>query len=189
MSVGAGIGPGNPLTRAVRERAPPIDTDCELHPHPRRASRHPRDETDVQLAGFVLEQADVNDDARRAQPFCTMRRRGIGVRHRGNDATNAGSQDGVDTRWRPPVMIAGLERHIKRTAARIASMLAHLHQRVDLGMRLAGTQMKAFTHHHAVLDDNTTDARVRRRRVETALRERERTCHVRVIGGAVVGHR
>ena len=98
VSVGAGVGAGNPLTRAVRERAPPIDTNCELHPNPRSASRHPRDETDVQLAGFVLEQAYVNDDAGGAQPFCTMRRRRIGIRHRRDDATDAGSQDGVDTR-------------------------------------------------------------------------------------------
>jgi len=53
--------------------------------------------------------------------------------------------------------------------------------------RLAGTQMKAFTHHRGVLDDNAADARVRRCRVQTTFRKRERTCHVRVIGGAIVG--
>ena len=86
-------------------------------------------------------------------------------------------------------MIAGLERHIKGATAGVAPMLARLRQRVDLGMRLAGTQMKAFTNHRAVLDDDTADTRVRRRRVEATLRKRERTCHVRVIGGAIVGHR
>ena len=125
----------------------------------------------------------------RLPPSLSQRRRLIGIRHCGNDAANPGSQDGVDARWRAPVMIAGLERHIQRAAARIAPMLARLRQRVDLGMRLTGAQMKAFADHRTVLYDNTADARIRRRRIETALRKRERTRHVRVIGGAIVGHR
>ena len=52
------------------------------------------------------------------------------------------------------------------------AVFAGLRQRIDLGMRLPGAQVKSLADHRAVLDDHTADARVRGRRIETAFRNR-----------------
>ena len=114
---------------------------------------------------------------------------GLGSAIAATTRADAGGEHGIGARRRAAGVVARLERHVERGAARVVSARPRIRQRVDLGVRLARALVPAFADHRAVLDDHAADPRIRRRRVEAALGQHERARHVRAVGVGERGHR
>ena len=189
VAVGTRRVAGDPPARAVRERRSPVEARRYLRAHPRPAARHARDEADVLLARLVLAQARFDGDAGRAQALRPARRVAPGLRQRHDDPADPRGEHGVDARWRAPVVVARLQRHVHGRAAGVGAAARGVGERLDLGVRRTRARVEAFADHGAVADDHAADARVRRRRVHPARREIERVRHVRAVAVGERRHR
>ena len=78
------------------------------------------------------------------------------------------------------MVAAGFERDV---GGRTARLLARNLQCMNFGMEFAGPKMPAFADHHAIVHDDATDARVRRRGIQAALGKVQCSRHVQVVGG------
>ena len=127
MSVGARGLAGDPLARAVVERAAAVERDSRLHAQPRPAALHAREEADVEFARLAGEQPDVDADARGAQPrdaFPGNER--VRVARGNDDPRQAGGDQCVAARRRAAVVRAGLQADVGgRAADRLATARRH----------------------------------------------------------------
>ncbi len=182
VPVGARRLAGDPLALAAGERGAAVEARRHLHPHPRAAARHPRNEAGVELARLALHEPDLDRDAGLAQPRRAVRGVRIGVGHRGDDARDAGGNQRLGARRRAARVVARLERDVGRRAARIAAARLRVDQRVDLGVRFAGARMESFADRLAVLTSTQPTRGLGVAVYEAARGERERARHERAVG-------
>ena len=81
-------------------------------------------------------------------------------------------------------MAAGFKRHV---SCRTPRALASGTKRMNLGMCLTGSLVPAFADDPAILDDDTTDSRIWRRRKHAALSKAQRLRHELMIGSGEHG--
>ena len=180
MNFAAGIGSGEPLpsaaaiARRAGDRA--IERGCKLEDDP--GSLGTIEERGVELPGSVSLQADVDHDSGVAQPCTSSGGDRVRIFARGDDARDAGGDDGVRTGRRLAVVGAGLEGHIECGASRAVAGVA---QRANLGVVFAVAGVKSLAHDNIVLHDDGADHRIRRRLSPTAAGEVERPPHVRAL--------
>ena len=130
VAVGARLGAGDPLALAVDQRGAAVEAGGELDAHPRTAAASRDDEPDVELA-----RSSSSSPSSTAMPAARSRcappaAAGIGIAHRGDHARDAGRRSRHRRRARAAVVVAGLERHVQRGAARIVPRRARIGQRV-----------------------------------------------------------
>ena len=152
-----------------------VGRDCELEHDVRAAVAHAADVAGMVAARLVGADADLDDNAGRAQPrMAGAGDFGIGIFERGDDARNSGGDDGIGAGRRFAVMRAGLERDVERRAARRGAGAA---QRLDLGMRPAAGLSPAAADDDAVLDDDGADGGIGPGAAKPAPAERKRERH------------
>ena len=78
-----------------------------------------------------------------------------------HDPADPGLEDRLDARRLPPLMRAGLQRHVHRRPGRILAPLAAIRQRRPLGVQPAQLGMKPLADHLAVADDHRADQGIR----------------------------
>ena len=171
MAVLPGRRAGDPLAGSIFQRCLAVQTRCHFQAQPRPTAGHARNEADVECSRFHFEKAALGDDTGlRESGYSSSGDLRVGVLHGCHDARDAGGDQRIGTRRRATVVTAGLKRHISRRAARGVISGA---KRMDLGVRLSGTMMPTFADDPAILDDDTAHPRIRCRRVEATLGERE----------------
>src|SRR5262249_2288470 len=108
-----------------------------------------------------LLDADVDLDAVAREPLrASADDARVGIEAADDDARDACAEDGVHARRSAPLVVARLERHVERAAAR---GFAGLLKREDLCVLLARADVKGLTDDRAVpVDDDRSDRRVRR---------------------------
>ena len=133
-------GAGDPLALAARQRGAAVEAGRELGPHPGPAARHPRHESEVQLARLAA-QADRRRRRCRRRANAPLRHaaRDSGSRHRGDDAADARGRaprrrTGGVRPWR--LQGSSVTYSVAPRGSRAAS--ARIGECRDLGMRLAG---------------------------------------------------
>jgi hypothetical protein len=180
---------GDPAAFTAPQRRATVETRRELGAQPRPSARHARHEADIERLCFRLKQADVEAHAGALQPRPAAALRRIRIAHRCHHAADAGRKHGIDTGRRPTVAIARLERDVEGGTAHVVAASLRIGKCRHLGMREAGARVEPLADDDAVLRDHTTDARIRRGRIEAALGERERARHLTaVVFGEPVGH-
>jgi len=100
----------------------------------------------------------------------------VRVGHGDDHACDPGGEQGKRARRRLAVVVAGLERHVRRRAARSESGRA---QRVHLRVRAAVDLVPSLADHHVAPRDDAADERVRRDMPGAARRESQRAAHQR----------
>src|ERR671920_945237 len=125
----------------------------------------------------VVQHIDL--DAGLAQyPYATTLHPGIRVQVADHHAQDAGPQDGLDTGWRPAVMVAGFERYVERGPMRSPSGPTQGHY---LGVVLSCPGMPALAKHATVARHDGPNEGVRRNRVTPALGEATGKIHHRIL--------
>src|SRR5262249_52275354 len=104
----------------------------------------------------------------------------VGIFGGGDDASDAGGDDRFGAGPSASGMIARLEGHIKRGAARA---IAGLFQRDDFRMVSPVVLAEAFADDGAILDDDAADRRVRAGQADTFAREVQGVFHEALIVG------
>ncbi len=131
--------------------------------------------TGMRACGFRRHEPDIDLDTGVAQFRVALPRDfRIRILDRRHHALDARGNHGIGARRRLPDMRTGLERHIKRGAARRRSGLC---ERDRLRMRTATRLGPAAPDNDAVLDDDRADSRVRPGASEAAPAERQRQVH------------
>ena len=160
---------------AARQPGLAVGRHRELQGHMRAAVAHAAEMPRMGAARLLGADADIDRDAVLAQPRMALAGDlGVRVFQRRDDARDARRQDGVDAGRGLAVMRAGLERRVKRRAAR---RLPGAAQRLDLGMRPPARLGPAAPDHDAVAHHHGADRRVRPRIAEPAPPERQRQRH------------
>ena len=85
----------------------------------------------------------------------------VGIAATNNDATNSRLKNAIDARWRAPLVIAWLERYVKRTAFGVFPPSTT--QRRNLGVFESGGGMITLANDPFALSDDSSDVRVGRR--------------------------
>ena len=179
VAIATSVLPRNPPARAVQQCSLAVKARGDFHAHPRAAPCHARDETYVELACVALQNAAFRVDPRATQPgeSCPGDA-GIRILHRRYDARHARRDQRFRAGRRAAVMTAGLKGEIDRGAPRSVAGSA---QRMDLGMGLSGAFVPALAYNRTILDDDTSNPRIRGRGIEATLRKAKRACHVAVV--------
>ena len=169
----------DPLALAVCHRRTTVQRGAQLKLNIREPRAHALQKAFVDRFRVLHHQpmADVNAfllQAIQAAPGNLW----IRVLHRSDHARHARRNQRFTARRRTPVMAAGLQRDVGCGAARLLTGHA---QRMDLGMRLAGTIVKSFPYDLAIFNDNTPDVRVGMGGKTTALRQLHGSRHVNLI--------
>ena len=116
---------------------------------------------DKRLRGRVVD--DVDGDAGRAQPRDTAAGSRVRIERPDDDAFDARREERLGARSGAAGVIARLERHIGRRAARVEARGEDRAQRFHFGVRLTAAMMIALAQRDAVPDDHRPDRRVGRR--------------------------
>ena len=149
----------DPLALAVGHGGASIGAGREFHADIRPAALHAAHESRIERLGLLLHQPDIHPDAMAFQFLGPLARdMRIRIAHRRHDPRHARLDKRLGAWRRATLMTTGLERQIHAGAVRLD--FSHLIQRIDLGMRLAGTLMPAFADDFPVLHDHATDPRV-----------------------------
>src|SRR5690606_38240704 len=98
----------------------------------------------------------------------------------GDDAVDAGGEQGFGARWGAAVVVAWFQRDVDGGTARA---IARGGQGGHLGVRSTGAGVPAFADDLAVLDHHATDERVGRDAAAATLRQRQRQPHERGVAG------
>ena len=101
----------------------------------------------------------------------------VRIVHCRHHALDSGREQRAAARGRPSLMIARLQRDVRRCSPYIVAMRTRVVQRTNLGVRAAGALVPALAQHHAVACDHAADARIGRGREQAAFREHERARH------------
>jgi len=136
------------------------------------------EERRVEPAGLFLAEADLDLDARPAQPLdalaASVRRR---IEHGDNDAGDSGGEDGLGAGAGLALMAARLERDVHRRPFGLDAEVAAVLDRVDLRVRAAELLVVALADELAGLDDDAADRRVGLARADSFLCQLQRREH------------
>ena len=173
---------GDPLADAVLKCRFSVQAGGHFHAQPGTAARHARDKTDVELTRIVFQQTAFGGNTRvrkHSQPAPGHLR--IGVPHGRNDTHHSRGDQRFGTGRRTPMVAAGFKSNVGGGTARGHTLGMH---GMDFSVRLAGFPVPAFADNRTVLDEDTTDAWIRCRRIQAKFGQTQRTRHEIVIGGA-----
>ncbi len=158
-----------------RKRKLTIEREGGLESYKRPANARGDCEGLIEPLGLLLENTGFNLDASGAQSLKSLADSPwIGVLHRRNNSTNAGSDHGFGARASAAGVIARLQRDVERSSARL--LAGHL-QRNDLGVIERVILMKAFTDYVSLADDYTTHRGIGTGQADALPREVQRALH------------
>ena len=173
------LGRGDPLAFTVCHRRTTVQRGAQLKLDIREPGAHALQKAFVDRFGVLHHQpmTDVNAFLLQAIQTASGNLR-IRILHRCHHAGNPRSNQRVAARWGTPVVAAGLQRHV---GGGTACLLACHPQRMDLGVRLAGTIVEPLPHDLAIFNDHAPDVRIGMGSKTPALRQLHGSRHVNLI--------
>ena len=178
MAVGTRLWPRDPLALPIVQGRHAVQAGRRFHAHPRLAALHARKETDIHFICLVGQHARADGDAGRfqlGQPLPRHQR--IRVRHGGHDAPQPRAHERIGTGRRAAMVVARLQRDVRRGAAHVVAARRRIRQGLHLGMILPRRLRHAGANHLAIPDDHAADAGIGRGRVQAARRPFQRQAH------------